>query len=89
MADDFTIEKPWTNADPADKTDDAVPRWDKSDLRKYLNDEFYNTLSDNEKALVKETSLETQDAATTWSSAGIEPATLGSAGAKEAILIDS
>lgn len=55
MADDSIIQ-PWTKA--ASK---GEIKWDKSNVRNYLNSEFYNKLNTVEKSLVVKTKLDTFD----------------------------
>lgn len=59
MADNYTVNRAWTNSEPEE---DTIIRWNDSDLRKYLNDEFYNTFNELEKSVIKESDIETKDA---------------------------
>ncbi len=66
MADDFTVNQPWFNENPDDTADVSALRWDKSDLRKYLNEDFYNGLNSFERGIVLPTLLKTQDTSGGW-----------------------
>lgn len=72
MADNFVVEEPWCSTEPSSTDDSNVPRWDASYLREYLNGEFYDNFTSIEKSLIKETDIETQDATTNLTSAGID-----------------
>ncbi len=60
MAEDYVMV-PWN-------TEEKAVKWNDSHARTYLNGEFYNSFSEEEKKMIVETTLETMDLRENWGS---------------------
>lgn len=72
MADNFTVNKPWLNTEPSSKKSIEGISWKDSDIRKYLNNEFYNSFSELEKSMIRDTELETREAKASFITVNID-----------------